>query len=219
MRNVIVVSMLVLAMYLPASANLLTNGGFELDPASGATYPEYTYVSSGWSTDHDTNGDGVMDTTTAIWHCYTGFVEPYGTPGWSAPTEGSRAVAFKGDLTILGGISYYQIIDVVAGQEYDASVTTFSRFSGNWTRLRILDGAGIAGSLIDGQTYTSDGDPDNKEALAINFIAPSNQITFALYGRYDYSWFDDASLKAVPEPATMMLLGLGGLLLGLRRKK
>lgn len=185
-----------------AQANLVPNSGFE---NGTGTVPDGWTIESGdtkitWSDDAHSGSKSMLLTGTA------------GKP---------EAVIFSTD-----------VIPVTAGTEY-----TFSAWAKSFGTAPVVNGgpnfrirwndaagAGIGGGWNNYSWYAFSPTADWTEITALTMEAPAGAVSIE-HG-YLYSWkgdagngyyIDDASMVAVPEPMTLCLLGLGGLLL--RRKK
>ncbi|MCK4914059.1 MAG: PEP-CTERM sorting domain-containing protein [Planctomycetes bacterium] len=146
-----------------------------------------------------------------------------GYEGWANREEGTRGAALKtwdGDT----GDARYEDIGVVAGTEYVYTLWGLSdpgAIAGSYyMEVEWYDGATLLGSdILDITAGLTDADW-TQFSLTATAMAGSDTacITFGGVGVNVIGKFDDASFSEVPEPATMALLGLGGLAL-LRRKR
>lgn len=196
---------LILFLCLVGSVNaLVTNGDFEADGENWGVVP------AGWTADFNVFGQ--------VWQPYTGVAGMH-------PGAGG----------LVGGA--YQDLTTVLGQDYDVSlwVHNFGYTAGPGGQVKIL--VGSAGS----DTYTFDSGTDvstlysttglvdqsfltNEDGswsqVSFQFTAIDTTTRFGIYSdplapmSIDV---DDVSVTLVPEPATMVLLGLGGLIIRKRR--
>jgi hypothetical protein len=196
---------LILFLRLVGSVNaLVANGDFEADGTNWGVIP------AGWTADFNAFGQ--------VWLPYTGVASMH--PG------GGGAV---------GGV--YQDLTTVIGESYDVSmwVQNFDYFVGVGGQVKIL--AGSAGTdtytfengldvsilystagLVDQNFLTNE--DGSWSQVSFQFTAIDTTTRFGIYSNpvepisIDV---DDVSVTAVPEPTTLALLGLGGLLLRKRR--
>ena len=199
-----IVVLMVVSMVSIASANLLVNPSFETEGSSAG-------LAAGWyeSGDaasvfrHEYLPHGAGDFSIALRH---------GTGTFKGVYQSVATTIAEDDVLTFSAWVY-----AVQGEGY----TTSGKLS-----ITAWDGTvnhTLASSVVfDGltsRTYTqitatvdiSTLDQATKDAVI--GVAP----TAFIIGYGGYSWVDDASFTSVPEPATMALLGLGGLLL--RRRK
>ena len=182
-----------------ASADLLTNGGFEDGDTGQINQPI-----PGWSS--------------------------WGDAGWHHDDAGkvidTKALKFWWD-----GAGLYQDVAVTPGETYDFSVEVFNASDDQlvgWNGLikaEFYDGTG--GQLLNDELeryYSATGAVDEWVTIGGSRVAPAGAVTGRIVllivdwqetGVSGALNFDNASI--VPEPATMALLGLGGLLI--RRRK
>jgi MYXO-CTERM domain-containing protein len=195
----------VAALVVPASAtNLLINSGFEEGDtgAIGNGYPGWNvWGNSGWH--HDDAGK-VIDT---------------------------KAIKFWWDDS-----GTWQDVSVVAGQEYEFSVKAFNAsgdplvgWNGNLTaQFFNAQGTDSANRLLDvvvDKFYSASDPKDQWVLLSGKVTAPAGAAT----GRIQLNiadWqsgvggslnFDEASISATPEPAALLLAGLGAIVFVRRR--
>ena len=197
---------LALAFVSSASANMLLNGDFEdtTPPSTGLTapyWPEFQYTST-------------SELSTA------------------SPHSGAQHVLQSGGTDQAGGGStgcYQQVNGIVAGQEYvfkawakvdELPVQTAVPGEGINMRLIWEDGTG-ADQRVDIWPIWDQVTLDYQQFVQ-TAVAPAGatQVKVCLYRRIISvgTYWDDAEFSAVPEPASLGLVLLGGLgLLGMRR--
>ncbi|QNN20883.1 PEP-CTERM sorting domain-containing protein [Planctomycetales bacterium ZRK34] len=201
---------LMLAVTSPTWANLVTNPGFE----SGGTNP------TGW-------GVNVSSGATS------GYITS-GTPGVDVHT-GSRAVYLQDPMTTSNDrwfLTNPSLIPVTEGQEIEISfwVKTENLDADDQVILRIAQqDATNTGTGAQGHSYTI-GNTDWTQLTRTFTITGATTTNFRLllllgYGNNSTSnataqaTFDDVSVtQVIPEPASAMLIGLGGLALVRRRR-
>jgi hypothetical protein len=189
---------MLVAMFATAQANLLNNGDFE-------------------------DGIFVLDDTPDGWSAYYN-----STPGssdlvnWKSGTGahgGNNYVQIMGWSTTWG--SMFQTVSVTENESYAFSL--WSKGDGT------VDNAGPGAYWLDSlgsslgtavyETFTAGATWEFHDYGTI--VAPPGATQFSVYlwaATNTTVYYDDVSLTLVPEPFTMSLLGLGGLVL-LRRKK
>ena len=208
MKKLIVVLLLV-SMASIASANLLTNPGFETEAVVGnwwdaADWYEGTYGGVVWRNEwYSRSGDASM-----IVHRNGEEVVAYteisqNVAGHTIASDDvftvSAWVAPIGDTTAQSGILYLYSNDGVTNTLLDE--VAFPALTGNpwWTEVTLeVD--------IADHPYAIGQTPFVRMWLQVDGTTADNQLLV-----------DDVSLTVVPEPATMVMLGLGGLAL-IRRK-
>jgi hypothetical protein len=180
------------AMVVPASANLLTNGGFE-DGATGnitAGVPGWLeWGSSGWH--HDDAGRVIGTKAIKFWWDDAGM--------WQ-------------DVPVVGGQNYEFSI-----QAFNASAERLTGWNG-WMRAEFYGSSGENLLTAPNIKYYSATDPvDQWVSLSGVVTAPAGAVTGRMvFGIADWQPtgvsgalnFDEASIALVPEPATLGLLGL-----------
>jgi PEP-CTERM motif len=187
-----------------AQANLLVNGGF--DSAAGFTANPITLstVDQGWASSFGPNAS----VQSSLY---------YESPGYSLQvTEGAATWNPAGTYQVVSGVTvgqtYNLTVDILAPvaltstyatpidiqlQFFDASLVNLSTTETGWSAI------GTVGQWTQySVTATA---PANAVYAApyLMFMESGNQTTS------DYLYFDNASLTAVPEPATIALLGMG----------
>lgn len=213
MRNICILCMAVLLAFslcVQATPITVVNPGFEEPAGAGNTW--------NWN-DRDATG---VDVITGWSHDVS---EDTGTWAGSS-SEGSRST-----FVIGGGASGpYQDLGhtVVAGETYAFTMDVQNAYGyGGVNGVLVLnahDGSTrteIASLAIDFDTLTAGvWNPLTVSLTAVAgdaFIGKSLGIEFNTIDNTSWNGYDNASVTVVPEPATMVLLGLGGLLL--RRKR
>jgi hypothetical protein len=198
-----------LAFSIPASANLITNGSFEqpIVTAHSGDWEVFTSPIDGWAQD-----GGIELQTSSL---------------FGPAAEGNQYAEL--DVYSGGGNPWLvQTFDTIVGQSYTLSFA----FS---PRQGVADNNLFAGviSYLGGGHYLATGgysasgiglSGTDWTYYSIGFVADhtSSTIGFVDTGTDDGvgTFIDDVSVSAVPEPATVMLLGFGLVgLAGFGRKK
>jgi hypothetical protein len=193
--KLVVVLLAVCAMAGIASANLLSNGNFNLPDSSAApeSWNIWTY-GGGWA--NHQNDASSYDST------------------WYMAVGGSSSA----------GAGLYQVVAGTAGVTYtltvDGGAQAWWKPKGEM-KIFFLD---ASDAVLDTQVAVT-ADPQGYDILvpwhnvSLTAVAPVGttqvKVEFACASGEGTVWFDNAVL--IPEPATLAVLGLGGLLL--RRKK
>lgn len=208
------------ALAISATANaasLITNGSFEQGAPYAATYT----APSGWTT---VSGDTQYG--------------PASTWGLTPP-DGTQLAVFGGTASFQGGIKTTWF-SVTQGQQYTFSfdATGVAAYTADWTpvaweqwkmgvyyTVRYTDGALINTTAVDGATFPVA--VNNWTTTSGNFTAAQSGFATMEVFLYNNGWtpdgavysaVDNFNLEAVPEPASLGLLGLSSVLL-LRRRR
>ena len=204
MKKLIVVLLLV-SMASVASANLLTNPGFE-------TYLEgqgWTGVPADWYVD----GSSIY---RREWYNHT----PGGAAAmtYEGNTAGSIAQTFWGETIAADDVITVSIWAFTpAAPNPENAYVGLQLFSTDGTTSTLLDQADLYGLTAGVWTQISLEVDIADYAAAVGKNPMIRVYASAATIGADVLYLDDASMTVVPEPVTMVLLGLGGLLL--RRKR
>ncbi|AQT68744.1 PEP-CTERM protein-sorting domain-containing protein [Anaerohalosphaera lusitana] len=213
MKKLVMIVMMCLAVVSGSSAGLISNGDFSAGPdgsnadnwakLDGAT--SEVYYQGGWEGDYP-------DTQYASGRALSiQAVETYGAQQVLGAVVGQYEVSFAAGYRN----------DAVTGGDIDLRVSiwdTVSDFELAGETITIADPGLAAGGLSDAdwgafseKTLSFSFDPSNVSEAALRFVNTSTG-----------SWAQTAlidNVSVTPEPATMMLLGLGALTLRRRRKE
>lgn len=201
------ITILILAAGQTRAGNLIINGDFSVPDAGG----NYTIVNAG-------------DTSLTGWTVVSGSVETDSTlPVFGAPTASGNPQNLDLDGNNPGTMS--QSFSTSVGQTYSLDFFYSNNIYGSGGAATVsVTGSSLSESIShSGATYGS----LNWSSFAETFVATSTTatLTFASTDVPSSSTgilLDNVSVSAVPEPSSVILLGLGGLGLTarlLRRRK
>ena len=199
MRKLIVCLIVLAFAAIPASANMVTDGGFE-----GLSGPGWVSVAAagetfGAWTGHPSAGH--------IW-IYNG-VDQNPPEGTAQVSLGDNYTAASISQLVSGftiGETYVASFAVGGynGDDHLGSVQVYDVVRDAYDLDETFD---IVGSFGDDMVYHSFQFNASNTELELHLLNPAGHAT----------GYDDVSIVLIPEPATMCLLGLGGLLLRRRR--
>lgn len=199
-----VVILLMCVVGVSANANLLVNGDFELG-SNGTTAPDNValnwsqYNSSGGWNNRETTGNPVPDNYLIA----IGAAGGYGAFAWQ-------------DVAVADDGAQYQL-------SADASLDAWW-LNNLYLKLEFYD-AGMA-NMIGFSESAHHGQPGYDAGLpwanySVSGMAPAGtavvRVMLGTWGEGGTARFDNAVLEVIPEPATLMLLGLGAMALRRRR--
>ena len=185
-----------------------TINGVVFTGMNNAYGPGFTRTLANGGSSHN-NGAGVVSTTGNLANLMQGFLYNNGPA-----TDGT-------------GLQTYTISGLTPGTTYDLRVYTHLWTNpGNRPNTLVFDSTGAADStgLINQDNATSFGMPGVTDSAYINYrytaTGTSLSFTAANAAGSNASWhLYGLSNQVVPEPGSLALLGLGGLLVGYRRRR
>ncbi len=211
--TVVAAAMLVLSASAGAAGIPIVNAGFE-DPVY--TDGDWSYdVPPGWSGYNNSAGDGVggwnPDNTGAIFYGYGGVAPEGQNVVWAGDGAGLAQVLNE---TLTANMTYTLSVEVGNSYYYDWAGYKIQLLAGGTLLAEDDSSVTIATDTFETSTVTYVYDATDSgslgELLEIRLISDPGT------GEVD---FDDVQLDAIPEPATMGLLGMGALYLIRRKRK
>ena len=201
MMKKLIVCLTLFAFVGSANAELINYGGFETGETGGSHhyYPAGTNIPAGDPTGWTANAG---DDTTIISLA----------DGWSGMTAVGAEFMHIGNSVKAGGISQSFATDI--GQTYNLSFLVW-----NWA----ASGNGFldfsVGDLVEDDLAVVDYATGGTSLLEFNFTAVDTTSTLTFWNNAGSGLSLDEVSVVIPEPATICLLGLGGLLARRKREK
>ena len=186
-------------------ANLLANGGF--DSAAGFTANPITLatVDQGWANSFGPNSSG----QSSLYYESAGFSLQV--------TEGAAAWNPAGTYQVVSGVTVGQTYQLTVDVLAPAAMTDSAWSTPIDVQLQFFDASLV--NLSTAETgWSAIGTVGQWTQYSVTATAPLNAVYAAPYlmmmesgnqTASDYLYFDNANLTAVPEPATIALLGMG----------
>lgn len=200
-----------------AAAIPLANADFTADatPVEENRFAPSDWTQDGSNTallydlDQDSDGDPTTDSGPQI-RLWSGWVN----------SDGLRQVGFQGGA---GGLFQDTGAFFVEGNIYEFTVTVGSAFEGS--NQDIVAEIGTPGGMLATETYATDWGGGNPSVpLTVSYVATAGdagqeiRVRFGSLGGSGTVMVSNASLTEIPEPSSLALLGLGGLLITRRRR-
>ena len=206
-RNSILLASVAITLIVTGSlsANLIYNGDFEFGVAGFST--DYTYVAA--------PPDTVYDPQEYTIHTDPSQCHPSWTVSYKDHTSGAGNMMIVNAATAADQTVWAQTVTVTPGTDYDFSYWLSSVYPSNPAELQLSINGDVLG------TDVAPGTVGIWQEASYNWNSgASSSATIRLvdltraYSGDDFA-IDDITL--IPEPATLLLLGLGGLLLRKRK--
>ena len=213
MRPTFLLGAVAAGLLIPAAANAqFTNGGFESGDFTGWTI---TPTSNGTTTvqqvvSFDIDGPGPLGSSLSA---------QFSVGRTSGTTTGNHGIELTQMLSLVGGVQY------TFGFNWAATRTTSSTNSQGGIFDLIVDGTSLANAAAGSTSSTA----PHYGSLSANFT-PGSTGSYSVGARITrpftvpspatlFQNVDNFSMLAVPEPATLAVLGLGAAAMLRRRKK
>ena len=217
---VLIFSIFILPLSITQGA--IVNGGFE-DGATVVPPPQISDAPlTGWTIQSDASNQVNGRDTTILWAL--------------APHGGNIAAAFNSDNNATGnGASLTQTLTTNQSQTYNLSLWVANPindtgnlnnvFSIGWggnapANLIALSGTNLVS--LGGNQYQVKGDPNTWHQITATGLTVTGTSTDLVINARNNNWatlVDDVMVDGVPEPTSVMMLGVGAVVLGFRRRR